>query len=120
MMRSIGAISAFAIFCTALLSGCMAEVDDPGSGDYAEQQSTVEEPVDEASQAVTPDLTWYCEGWIPDLGQYCLTRCTGKAGVLPVGYESVVPYGQCDDKAELYCKNHGWGVHYAHCWGYYY
>lgn len=102
------------------LSACAADevdggIDDPA--EVAEQQAQEQEPVAEAEQALE---TWYCEGWIPELYQYCLTKCFFKQALMPVGSEDWVKGGQCQAKAETFCQSHGWGAHYDACWGWHY
>lgn len=97
--------------------GCAVSPEDAEETDVAIADE--EGNISEAAQA----LTWYCEGWTPDLYQYCLTKCerspvSGQR--YAVGSESTIAYGACNTEAAKFCQKNGWGVQYAACWGYYY
>lgn len=101
-----------AMACLSLIAaGCAVEtVDDP-----EESSDTEAENIGAAEQAV-----WTCEGWIPELFQYCLTRCGNGTKWHNVGAETAIPYGSCTTEAQQFCQAR-WGNNAKNvCWGWNY
>ncbi len=107
--RCVRTASLLACLCI-VAAGCAAESIDDQSDNAASA-----EPVGTAEQAV-----WTCEGWTQGLYQYCLTKCGGTQYWHSVGSQSVIPYGQCTEKAQQFCADRGWGNAHDVCWGYNY
>lgn len=100
-MRSLIVASSVALFSL----GCGAELtsaEEASSGQELRAQAT-------------------CEGWIPELPQWCLTTCTNDPSKLwVVGSETEVGgFGKCNDAAEKFCVRNMLGHRKNACWGWY-